>query len=154
MDCAHSLSAGGAVLPGSAGDADAGSAAVDRCAGRAGGRRGGGASLGGDGGAAGGGRGGGDSGGERPRTGAVGGGVRRQGGARGDDSAAGDLCCARGAEPCRAAGEVEGECVLARACVRGNAGPCDGDRVCARPAACAGRGPGQPDGGAVNSNFT
>jgi len=43
------------LLPGSAGDADAGSAAVDRCAGRAGGRFGGGASVGGDGGAAGGG---------------------------------------------------------------------------------------------------
>ena len=39
-----------------------------------------------------------------------------------------------------AAGEAEGECVLARAGVCGDAGPCDGDCVCARPAACAGCG--------------
>jgi rRNA maturation RNase YbeY len=38
----------------------------------------------------------------------------------------------------RVAGEAEGECLLARACVCRNAGPCDGDRVCPRPAACAG----------------
>ena len=39
-------------------------------------------------------------------------------------------------------GAAEGECVLARAGVCGNAGPCDRDCVCARPAAGAGYGRG------------
>ena len=99
VDRAYSAAAGGAVLPDSAGDADAGVAAVNCGAGGAGRRRGGRASVRGDGRAAGGWRGRGNSGGERPRTGAVGGGVWRQGGARGDDAAAGDLCRAGDADP-------------------------------------------------------
>ena len=92
VDCAYTAVAGGTVLPDSAGDSDAGAAAVDCGAGGAGRRGRGRASVRGDGRAAGSGRGGRHSGGERPRTGAVGGGVWRQSGARGDDAAAGDLC--------------------------------------------------------------
>ena len=46
-------------------------------------------------------------------------------------------------------GDAEGELVLAGAGIRGLAGPCDRNRVCARPAAGAGCGRGTADRGGV-----